>query len=313
MKLQTQVPLEKSENQIDYKSRLLLLGSCFSENMGRKFDYFKFHQFQNPFGILFHPVAIKNLLDRSIRKKGYTEEEIFFLNDRWQCFDAHSDLNSDDPASLLKKLNRGLQSTYENLQNTSHVFITLGTAWVYHNLDADRVVANCHKVPQSEFSKHLLSVDKVSQCLRRILQLVQSVNPNAKVIFTVSPVRHLKDGFVENQRSKAHLISAVHDVLHEGALYFPSYEIQMDELRDYRFYKEDMVHPNQLAITYIWEKFKDVYISEDVFKIMDEVDSIQKGLLHRPFQPDSVLHRKFLRNLENKIERLQNQFPFMSF
>lgn len=314
MKLQTQIPLKKVENQIDYNSQVVVLGSCFSDNIGDKLAYHKFRILQNPFGILFHPLAIENLISRAIQQKNYTEEEVFFLNERWHCYDAHSDLSSVTKEGLLANLNSGLLQTKLWITKASHIFITLGTAWAYQLNKSGKEVANCHKVPQLAFNKQLLSIEKIVQGLEGILYQIQAVNTKAKIIFTVSPVRHLKDGFVENQRSKAHLIAAVHQIIEQGnALYFPSYELMMDELRDYRFYANDMVHPNDLAIEYLWEKFKMVWISETSYKTMDEVAAIQKGLNHRPFQPTAESHQKFLQHLKERIHLLKNQFPFVKF
>ncbi len=317
MKLQTEIPLEKAENQIGYGSQLLLLGSCFVENIGRKLHYFKFRHLQNPFGILFQPLAIEKLMTRALQKESYSESDIFLLNERWHCFEAHSSLSDTSKENLLKKLNDGLEVTLSQLQTASHIIITLGTAWAYRHMASGNIVANCHKVPQGEFSKELLSIDEITNSLERTLKHARSINNELQFIFTVSPVRHLKDGFIENQRSKAHLISAVHKILKTsvtlGAVdgYFPSYELMMDELRDYRFYERDMIHPNQLAIDYIWKKFKQVWISEEAHSTMEKVNAIQKGLQHRPFNPGSEQHRKFREGLETKITAVRKVYPFM--
>ncbi|MBD0777338.1 GSCFA domain-containing protein [Maribacter sp. ANRC-HE7] len=318
MKLQTQVPLQQVSDQIDYHSRLLLMGSCFVENMGAKLDYFKFRILQNPFGILFHPKAIEKLISKSIQEEEYTESDIFYHNEQWHCFDAHSDLSDASKENLLLELNKGLSQTKKELSVTSHVLITLGTAWVYRHIETNSVVANCHKVPQKAFTKELLSIEDISESLEHTIDALLSVNPKVKIVMTISPVRHLKDGFVENQRSKAHLLSALHQVLQsrkygEALSYFASYEIMMDELRDYRFYKSDMVHPNELAVDYIWEKFSNIWISGNARQTMAAVDEIQKGLKHRAFNPESEQHRKFLGKLHEKITRLQNLHPFMTF
>ncbi len=318
MKLQTQVPLQTADSQFDYQSQLLLLGSCFVENIGKKLAYYKFRSLQNPFGILFHPKAIENLLFKSIQAFQYTEEDIFYHNERWHCLDAHSDLSDVSKEELLRKLNDGLKATRQQMAKSTHLVITLGTAWVYRKITSNAIVANCHKVPQKEFAKDLLSVEKTVESLETIVDLIQSVNPTAQLIFTVSPVRHLKDGFVENQQSKAHLISAIGKMLSSrlqaGEMhYFPSYEIMMDELRDYRFYNSDMVHPNELAVNYIWEKFKDVWMSKEAFATMEKVEEIQKGMLHRPFNPKSEEHQKFLNSLRHKIAVLQKEYSFMKF
>lgn len=314
MKLQTQIPLSKADNQIDYQSKLLLLGSCFVENIGDKLKYFKFQSVQNPFGILFHPLAIENLVQRAIENRCYTEQEVFNKKGQWMCFDAHSSISANSKGELLQNLNGALQTTKEQITKSTHIIITLGTAWVYRNLASNNIVANCHKVPQKEFDKELLSVGEITRSLENIIQLITVANPKAQIIFTISPVRHLKDGFVENQRSKAHLLIALHTIIEQGnALYFASYEIMMDELRDYRFYGKDMVHPNELAIDYIWEKFKTVWISENTFSTMDEVDVIQRGLLHRPFNPKSKEYQFFLQKLKAKQESLNRKFLHILF
>ncbi|HEA20100.1 hypothetical protein LCGC14_0703880 [marine sediment metagenome] len=318
MKLQTEIPLDKAEHQIDYDSRLVVLGSCFAENMGKKFEYYKFQQLQNPFGILFHPLAIEKLLSKAVKKEWYCETDIFQLNGLWHCFDAHSNLSDISQKKLLEKLNTGLTSMRKHIDNATHSIITLGTAWVYRHTESDTIVANCHKVPQNEFSKELIPIPAIVKSLKRIVELVQSVNVDLQLIFTVSPVRHLKDGFVENQRSKAHLVAGMHQLLETSnfksfASYFPSYELLMDELRDYRFYERDMVHPNQLAIDYIWEKFKQAWISNRAFKTMEEVERVQKGISHRPFNPDTEHHRSFQKVLDFKMSELKTQHPFMEF
>ncbi|MCM4167032.1 hypothetical protein KCTC52924_01889 [Arenibacter antarcticus] len=315
MKLQTQIPLYKVADQMDYQGKVVLLGSCFSENIGDKLSYFKFRALSNPFGILFHPKAIERLVARCVNKQFYTEGDIFFHNERWHCFDAHSDLSALTKEQLLENLNTGLSVTLAEIGAASHIFITLGTAWAYRHKETDRYVANCHKVPQKEFSKEMISVEANVESLRHIMELVGTINENVRFIFTVSPVRHLKDGFVENQRSKANLSTAIHEVLEKSlnVTYFPAYEIMMDELRDYRFYNADMVHPNTLAIDYIWEKFKYVWISEAVYTVMEKVDQIQKGMKHRPFNPSSEQHQQFLDKQQQKIMDLLLEYPFMKF
>ena len=319
MNLQTKIPLQpQPHNQIDYNSNLLLLGSCFVENIGKKLDYFKFQNFQNPLGILFQPLAIEKLITNAVNKREYTEDDIFFHNEQWHCFDAHSKVSSNSKNELLNLLNSQIDLTAQQLHKSTHIIITLGTAWVYRHIETDSIVANCHKVPQKKFLKELLLVDEIAESLESIIALIRSVNKEASILFTVSPVRHLKDGFIENTQSKAHLISAIHSILSprtqsRGLYYFPSYEIMMDELRDYRFYAEDMIHPNQTAVKYIWEKFKNAWISDDALNTMKDVDEIQKGLQHKPFNASSIAHKKFLKNLEAKQEMLQEKYPFIVF
>ncbi|PQV51281.1 GSCFA family protein [Jejuia pallidilutea] len=314
MNLQTKISLSKrADNLINYKSNILLLGSCFSENIGDKLNYFKFQNLQNPFGILFHPKAIETFIQNAASDNMYTESDIFYHNEQWHCFDAHSKLSNVSKVELLETLNSKVKLTKAAIKTSTHVIITLGTAWVYHYLKRNTVVANCHKVSQKEFKKELLSVEDISTSLKTTVSLIQKLNSEARVIFTVSPVRHLKDGFVENTQSKAHLITAIHQIIHHSSFYFPSYEIMMDELRDYRFYAEDMVHPNKLAIDCIWQQFKFVWICSTAYKIMDEVDSIQKGLHHKPFNPNSEAHQSFLKKIEARKKALKLQFPHMVF
>lgn len=319
MKLQTKIALDpKSSDLIDYNAKLLLLGSCFVTNIGQKLDYFKFQNLQNPFGILFNPLVIERLISRSVEERFLTEDDVFFHNELWQSYDVHSELSSTSREDYLNHLNSLIATTNKYIKESSHIIVTLGTSWVYRHIERDLVVANCHKVAQDRFSKELLSIDTISKSLEAMMSSIASINPNAIVIFTVSPVRHLKDGFVENQRSKAHLLSAIHQFLSRHSdskklWYFPSYEIMMDELRDYRFYAEDMVHPNKLAIDYIWEKFSQCWVSEKVKEAMNEVDAIQKGLLHKPFNMASTAYSDFIEGLEARQEALHKKYPQIRF
>jgi hypothetical protein len=321
MQFTTPIPIPKNSYPIDYNSKIVSLGSCFAENMGNKFQYFKFESTTNLFGIIFNSVSIKKIIDRVANDVLFTEEDIFFHNERWHCFEVHSDLSHPDATELLTNLNQILRETKKQLQEATHIIITYGTSWVYRNVESNEIVANCHKVPQKQFVKELLSVKTIQESIENTISLIQSINSKCNFIFTVSPVRHLKDGFVENQVSKAHLITAIYGILKESALVppsgarglFPSYEIMMDELRDYRFYAEDMIHPSQIAIDYIWEQFKKSTIAETAYDAMEIVESIQKSLEHRPFNPNSESHKKFESKLKEKITKLVAQYSFMKF
>jgi len=313
MQFSTKVPIAKNNHPIDYQSGIVSLGSCFAENIGAKFDYFKFQNSVNPFGIIFNPVAIEKLVTRAVNQQSFTEKDIFFHNDLWHCYEVHSVLSHPDKATFLANLNQKVSDFHLQIFKSTHCLITYGTSWVYKGKTSNEVVANCHKVPQNQFEKEILSVSTIEHSIQNTLNLIRKLNPVCQVIFTVSPVRHLKDGFAENQRSKAHLIAAIHHSQFTLHHYFPSYEIVMDELRDYRFYAEDMLHPNQIAIDYIWERFAATHIAEHSFPVMAEVDTIQKGLAHRPFNPDTESHQKFLSNLNQKIIKLQEQFPQLQF
>jgi len=316
MNLQTKIFLKKeTKNAINYNSKLVLLGSCFSKNIGNKLNYFKFQTNQNPFGILFHPKAIENLITNVINEKEYVPEDLIFQDERWHSFDAHSNLSSSNQENLLKTLNSSIHSTNKNLKKATHIIITLGTSWVYRHIETGDVVANCHKIPQKKFSKELLSIVEINKILENIISLLKSINKDINVLFTVSPIRHLKDGFIENTQSKSHLIAAIHHTIVDckNVSYFPSYEIMMDELRDYRFYSEDMIHPNKIAINYIWEKFIETWFGKNSGSIMKEIELIQKGMAHKPFDKNSEKHQKFLQNLESKKEKIKIQFPFINF
>ena len=316
MNFTTTIPISKSSNPIDYDSRIISLGSCFAQNIGEKFSYFKFQNTVNPFGIIFNPVSIENLISRVVNNQEFTENDIFFHNDLWHCFEVHSELSHSDKTIFLDRLNQILSDFHLQIFKSTHFQITYGTSWVYRNKSSNSIVANCHKVPQSQFEKEILSVATIEKSIQNTIDLIQKVNPNCYFIFTISPVRHIKDGFLENQRSKAHLISALHNFVTlslSKCNYFPSYEIMMDELRDYRFYAEDMLHPSQTAIDYIWKLFSENYISEENFATMEEVCSIQKGLAHRPFNPNTASHQKFQNVLHDKIIMLQKKFPYFKF
>ncbi|WP_348823471.1 GSCFA domain-containing protein [Flavobacterium aestuarii] len=316
MNFTTKIPIPKNPNPIDYNSKIVSLGSCFAENMGNKFQYFKFQSKTNPFGIIFNPVSIERIIDRAVNDEVFTEEDVFFHNERWHCFEVHSDLSHSNKAELIANLNQILVETKKQLQEASHIIITYGTSWVYRSIEKNSIVANCHKVPQKQFSKELLSAETIEKSIQNTIDLIKKLNPNCSFIFTISPVRHLKDGFVENQVSKAHLITAVYQTTNnkqQTINYFPSYEIMMDELRDYRFYAEDMLHPNQTAIDYIWERFSESCINENSFQTMKDVLEIQKGLSHRSFNPESEQHLKFLANLNQKINFVKEKFPHIKF
>lgn len=313
MQFTTKIPIQKSQYPITYNSKIFALGSCFAENMSEKFNYFKFQNTTNPFGIIFNPVSIEKLVNHIVNKIEFTEKDIFFHNDLWHCYEVHSQLSNPNKEEFLTTLNALISSTNEQLNSATHIIITHGTSWVYRNSESNEIVANCHKVPQKQFTKELLSIETIEKSIQSTIKLIQELNPNCNFIFTVSPVRHIKDGFVENQRSKAHLISAIHSYSLQPTTYFPSYEIMMDELRDYRFYAEDMLHPNQTAIDYIWIKFFENFVDEKEFVTMNQVCEIQRALKHRPFNPNSESHQKFLENLKEKMNTLASKYPNLQF
>ena len=315
MKLTTPIKLSRQNPPINYSSKVLLLGSCFAQNMGAKLEYYKFQQCTNPFGILFHPVAIEKLITRAVNQTWFTSKDVFLQNEQWHCFLAHSKLSNTSEEDLISALNSALEKLRFSLLEASHVVFTFGTAWVYRHLENDTIVANCHKVPQKEFVKQLLSPDDVSDVLLGIETKLRTINPTCSIINTVSPVRHIKDGLIENSRSKAHLIAGVQEIVSPEKLnhYFPSYEIMMDELRDYRYYKEDLIHPNQTAIAIIWNAFTGSWICPETAALQKKIATIQSGLLHTPFNGHSKAHLLFKKDLEVQISQVQKALPWATF
>jgi hypothetical protein len=315
MKLTTPIKLSKQNPPINYSSKVLLLGSCFAQNMGAKLEYYKFQQCTNPFGILFHPVAIEKLIARAVNQNWFTSKDVFLQNEQWHCFLAHSKLSNTSKEDLISALNSALEKLRFSLLEASHVVFTFGTAWVYKHLEKDIIVANCHKVPQKEFVKQLLSPDDVSDVLLGIETKLRTINPTCSIINTVSPVRHIKDGLIENSRSKAHLIAGVQEIVSPDKFnyYFPSYEIMMDELRDYRYYKEDLIHPNQTAIAIIWTAFAGSWICPETAALQKKIATIQSGMLHTPFNENSMAHIHFKKDLEVQISQVQKALPWATF
>jgi hypothetical protein len=317
MQFFSKIPISFSENPIGYQSKIISIGSCFAENIGAKLTYYQFQQCTNPFGIIFNPISIEKIVRRTVTKDYFNENDVFFHQERWHSYDIHSELSHSDKDLFLKKLNSILDFFFKEIVAATHFTITLGTSWVYKTIVSDELVANCHKVQQKEFTKHLLSSIEIEVSLKNIVRLIAEINPKCQFVYTISPVRHIKDGFIQNQVSKANLIAAVYHLLEKDQnqvlSYFPSYEIMMDELRDYRFYRQDLLHPNTSAIDYIWSRFVETNVEESAVSTMKEVEIIQKGLQHRSFNPESVSHQKFLKNLQEKIECLQKRQPFMKF
>jgi hypothetical protein len=313
--------------QIKHQQKLLLMGSCFTENIGTKLKQHKFAVLENPNGILFNPVSITKSITSYIDNKQYTDKDLFYQNECWNSWEHHSRFSHPNKEQCLKEINQSQQQAHLFLKSTDWVLITLGSAFAYtlnfvHGQTtesmtgiAGEVVANCHKVPTDKFNKKLLGLGEIIVALQSMLDKLVALNPSIKIIFTISPVRHLRDGFVENNRSKARLIEAVHTLVDKGEnlFYFPAYELVIDDLRDYRFYAEDMVHPNYAATNYVWEKFIDTCIDEPAQKLMKEINSINAAKSHKPFNPASGQHKKFLQTNLEKVNQLSRQYPYIGF
>ncbi|WP_300439330.1 GSCFA domain-containing protein [Christiangramia sp.] len=315
MDFRTHVPVKDGTPKIDHTSGVFLIGSCFVENIGDKLKWFKLKSLQNPSGIIFHPSPIRQFFQRMSNNEEFQKKDVLEFNGYWQSLEAHSDMRRETQEDCLEALNGQLKIGREFIENSSHVIISLGTAWGYIYENTEKIAANCHKIPQKKFKKELSSINEIINDLEVINHSVSQINQNTTLIFTISPVRHLKDGFQENQRSKAHLIAAVHQFLESNPMtsYFPSYEILMDELRDYRFYADDMLHPNNLAIEYIWKMFSENWFTERSLGLNREIDKIQKQLSHRPHAEDSPSHKKFLTKLQAKIEEIHKNYPEITF
>ena len=300
--------------KINHQQNLLLVGSCFTEQIGTKLANHKFAVLDNPNGILFNPSSIANSISSYINHRQYTETDLFYQNECWNSWQHHSRFSHPDKKICLSAINESQSKANVFLKNADWLLITLGSAFVYE-LDNKEVVANCHKVPTDKFSKRLLAADEIFADLQKMIEKAVAFNPQLKIIFTISPVRHLRDGFVENNLSKATLIQTVHQLTEKNnnCFYFPAYELIIDDLRDYRFFAEDMVHPNYAATNYVWEKFIATCIDEPSLQLMKEIAIIVAAKNHKPFNPTSEQHKKFLQTNLEKVKKLQQQFPYLNF
>jgi len=302
------------EVKIKHQHALLLVGSCFTEQIGTKLSNHKFTVLDNPHGILFNPVSITRSVSSYIHNRQYTAGDLFYQNESWNSWEHHSRFSHPDAATCLQVINESQNRAHTFLQKADWLLLTLGSAFVYE-LENKAVVANCHKVPTDKFHKRLLSAAEIVEGMQQLITDVQAFNPDINIIFTISPVRHLRDGFVENNRSKATLIQAVHALVDRNAccFYFPAYELIIDDLRDYRFFAEDMVHPNYAATSYVWEKFIVACIDEPSQQLMKEIAVIVAARNHKPFNPTSQQHKKFLQTNVEKVKKLQQQFAYINF
>lgn len=310
------------DTKISHRHKLLLVGSCFTEQIGARLAAHKFSVLDNPNGILFNPVSISKSVISYIENKKYGKEDLFYQNECWNSWEHHSRFSNPDADECLRMINESQARANAFLKTANWLLITLGSSFVYElpshtgeGLGVRSVVANCHKVPTDKFNKRLLSVDEVVNDLQVMIQKALAFNPGLKMIFTISPVRHLRDGFIENNRSKATLIHAVHQLIEKNdtSFYFPAYELIIDDLRDYRFYAEDMVHPNYAATNYVWEKFITACVDGPSQQLMKEIAVIVAAKNHKPFNPSSLQHKKFLQTNLEKVKILQLQYPHMNF
>lgn len=313
MEFRTKALLPTFTWDIHHAHRLLLLGSCFAENMGQYLADNKFNCDINPFGILYNPSSVAKALQRMMSGKLFAEEDLHFHNEQWVSLAHHGSFSAADADTCLAQINRRLSLASENIRRQDRLIITWGTARIYEWKLTGEVVGNCHKFPSDCFKRRLLSVDEIVATYQSLLTELKALHPQLEVLLTVSPIRHLKDGMHENQISKSILLLAADQLCHNLTFchYFPAYEILMDELRDYRFYADDMVHPSAAAVSYIWECFSEVFFTDSTRQLMQQYSAIRKALAHRPFHPNSVKHKEFLSQILLKIRSLKEKFPYL--
>ncbi len=302
--------------RIDFKTPVLMLGSCFAENIGAMLIERKLPLLLNPAGVIYNPVSTALVLKRIIEAKPYTEDDLNLHNGLWYSFHHHTSFSHSDRAQCLSTINSSLHASSKFWESANYLMVTFGTARVYHYKKTGLPVANCHKLPAREFNHSLLTVDDIVALWRSIIEEIIHSKPELKIVFTVSPVRHWKDGAVGNQVSKSTLLLAVSQLVTEfpdNAFYFPSYEIMMDDLRDYRFYADDMLHPSTQAINYIWDRFKESLIDSNAHKLMVEIEKINLAINHRPFNTETQEYRSFISSTISKIEQVQQQHPYIDF
>ncbi|MCF8262301.1 MAG: GSCFA domain-containing protein, partial [Melioribacteraceae bacterium] len=276
MQFRTEVEIESSKSKIEHNHKIFLIGSCFAENISKKLNYFKFGTLLNPTGIIYNPISIYNTIDLINSNKIFEKNDLIYHNGEFHSFYHHSDFSSHDPLQSLEKINSSLKDAREFLKASEWIVISLGTALVFEFINEKRIVSNCHKIPAKEFKSFRLNLHETVDYISRMITIINQISPHAKIILTVSPIRHWKNGAVENQLSKSTLLLAVNEVVKNIPIadYFPSYEILMDDLRDYRFFASDLLHPSEQAVNYIWEKFSTTYFSDDCFRVMNEIKKI---------------------------------------
>jgi len=314
-KFRTLVEFPPSGEKIGYNSRCLFMGSCFTEEIGGRMLKHKFPVMINPFGTLFNPASMSDNLEMLIEGKEFTGEDLVIHNGMWFSFSHYTGFARNDRQECLSIVNKSLQDASSWIRQCDFVLLTLGTAWTFIYNATGKLVANCHKLPSDDFTRKLLDPGEICARYDHMLPALKKINPRARVIFTVSPVRHWKDGAVSNQLSKSILHVSIHRLLkkHENVSYFPAYEIFMDELRDYRFYAADMLHPSETGSAYVWERFCETYLDDTAKKTMAGVTAILKAVAHRPRQTDSPNLKKFSENLLKQIDQLTLANPNLDF
>lgn len=314
MKFMLDIKISGPEVKIDYRDKIMLVGSCFTEHIGDSLADLKFQVLQNPNGIVFDPSTVASSVTSYIENKKYSKGELFELNELWQSWQHHSQFSGVSADEVLKNINTSQQQAHEFLKDTKWLVITLGTSFSYRLTENGTHVANCHRAPAGWFNKHMMGIEETITVLDTMLYRLFQFNPSINLIFTVSPVRHIRDGIIDNNRSKARLLEAVHHLVNKYSRlhYFPAYELVIDVLRDYRFYDIDLVHPNFQATSYVIEQFMRHYVNEESITLSKEIERIITARKHKPFQPDTEAHKNFLKIHAEKTKSLMSNYPFLS-
>lgn len=305
-------PLPK---QISHNSKILLTGSCFAEHIADKLQEHKFDVLSNRHGVIYNPYSIVESLNSYIEGKMYNDEDLFHLNEIWNSWEHHTRFSHIDKEEALRSINHSQGTASHFIREATHIIISLGTAF-YHSLkESGKIVSNNHKAPSQWFDKKLAETNDIVNLFTATIHKIKNVNPGVHFIFTVSPVRHIREGLVENNRSKGRLLDAVHAICeqNERAYYFPSYELVTDVLRDYRYFKDDMVHPDSKAVDYVWKQFINVSMNDDTKSLLSKIEDINTASLHRPRFPETEQHRKFKKSYADKVAALQQQYPYLDW
>ncbi|NSL85250.1 GSCFA domain-containing protein [Chitinophaga solisilvae] len=311
MQFHLSFPVDPLEPGIQYSDKLLLMGSCFAEEIGARLQEHRFDTLINPHGILFNPVSITSAINTYLDGKIYTAADLFQHNDTWHSWDHHSRFSANTPEAALALINKAQETAIHTIEQADWLILTFGSAHAYALKETSRLVGNCHKVPAASFYKRMLTVEEIVTSLDNMMHRLFFRNSKVNILFTVSPVRYVRDGVVENNLSKAILLQAVHHLVNKFArlYYFPAYELVIDDLRDYRFYKEDMVHPNETAVNYVWEHVVKACVAPEGQQLLHTIADISRAAQHRPFNPQGSQHRQFLRTYADKVKQLKLAHP----
>lgn len=305
MELKTTIEIKPTEEKIHPHDRITSIGSCFADHIGSRFEEMKMDILSNPYGIIYNPISQMRLIKAALNEEDLNEDHIIENRDIYNHLDAHSIFGKKNLIELKEGIREATSKLKDYLETSKVLILTLGTAWVYRYEKTHQIIANCHKLPSQNFQKELLELDDIVNEVTTTLKELKQKNPAIRIILTVSPVRHIKDGIPENSLSKAILRLAVHKIKKaiEKTYYFPAFELMMDDLRDYRFYAEDMIHPNNMARNFIWQRFRETFFSDPLFAYCDKWQAIKNDLNHRVMNPGSEEHVQFLEALQKKLNR----------